>query len=343
MPRSSGTYSAPASSWSPAVSGNAANFGDWNTLLADISAALTQSLSQDGQTNPTANLPMAGFKHTGVGNASGSGQYIAWGQACTLGAVTLTDITASGTATFNGTLAGTGFAARFSSPGPIGNTTASTGAFTTVTASTSVTSPIVTAQPTSNGDGIANVSSTGTGAYAYLRLQNNGVTRWQLTKTNSSEAGSNVGSDFQLQSFTDAGAFLVNALSISRATGQMAAGITPAIGDNSLNVATTADVDRAAFKGASWQSSFGSRVKTTVYTNSTGRPIAVTIRASGASTGDRFRLVSNGSVVAGMSNDARSGGTACMLNSVVIPDGATYAMEDDVGTCTIVAWTELRT
>ena len=88
MPRSSGTYSAPPSSWSPAVSGNAATFGDFNTLLADLSDALTQSLSQDGQTNPTANLPMAGFKHTGAGNASGAGQYIVWGQACTLGAIT---------------------------------------------------------------------------------------------------------------------------------------------------------------------------------------------------------------------------------------------------------------
>ena len=96
MPRSSGTYSAPASSWSPAVSGNAANFGDWNTLLADLSSALTQSLSQDGQTNPTANLPMAGFKHTGVGNASGTGQYIAWGQNCTLGTVTVSGMVGDG-------------------------------------------------------------------------------------------------------------------------------------------------------------------------------------------------------------------------------------------------------
>lgn len=96
MGRSSGTYTPTSGSWYPAVSGNAATFGDWNTLLADLSAALTQSLSQDGQTNPTANLPMAGFKHTGAGNASGSGQYIVWGQNCTLGTVTVSGMAGDG-------------------------------------------------------------------------------------------------------------------------------------------------------------------------------------------------------------------------------------------------------
>lgn len=50
-------------------------------------------------------------------------------------------LTLSATTTINGTLTGTGVTARFSSPGAIGNTTASTGAFTTLTASTSVTAP----------------------------------------------------------------------------------------------------------------------------------------------------------------------------------------------------------
>lgn len=116
MPRASGSFTPPSSSWYPATSGNAAAFGDWNTLLADLSSALTQSISQDGQTNPTANLPMAGFKHTGAGNASGSGQYIAWGQACTLGALTgatasfttLTATDGSGLAALNASNLGSG-------------------------------------------------------------------------------------------------------------------------------------------------------------------------------------------------------------------------------------------
>lgn len=38
-----------------------------NTTLADVALALTNSLAKDGQTIPTANLPMGGFRHTGVG------------------------------------------------------------------------------------------------------------------------------------------------------------------------------------------------------------------------------------------------------------------------------------
>lgn len=70
MARSAGTYTAPASSWNPAVNGASATFGDWNALLTDLSNALTQSIAVDGQSVVTANLPMAGFKLTGLGAAS---------------------------------------------------------------------------------------------------------------------------------------------------------------------------------------------------------------------------------------------------------------------------------
>lgn len=46
-----------------------------NSDLSDIAAGLTQSMSKDGQTVPTANQPMAGFKHTGVGVASARTDY----------------------------------------------------------------------------------------------------------------------------------------------------------------------------------------------------------------------------------------------------------------------------
>lgn len=45
-----------------------------NNTLSDIAGALTQSISKDGQTTPTANLPMGGFKMTNMaaGNAPGN-------------------------------------------------------------------------------------------------------------------------------------------------------------------------------------------------------------------------------------------------------------------------------
>lgn len=41
----------------------------------DIADAITASLAKDGQTTPTANLPMGGFRHTGVGAASALNHY----------------------------------------------------------------------------------------------------------------------------------------------------------------------------------------------------------------------------------------------------------------------------
>lgn len=41
----------------------------------DIADAITASIAKDGQTTPTANLPMGGYKHTGVGDAAATNQY----------------------------------------------------------------------------------------------------------------------------------------------------------------------------------------------------------------------------------------------------------------------------
>lgn len=46
-----------------------------------IAEALTQSLAKDGQTVPTDNLPMGGFRHTGVGAGVARGDYAQLGQS----------------------------------------------------------------------------------------------------------------------------------------------------------------------------------------------------------------------------------------------------------------------
>ena len=77
-----GTYTAPSlpGSWNPATAGSTASPSDWNTLLADFVTAYTTAICKDGQTTPTANLPMGGFKHTGVGNAAARDSYASAGQ-----------------------------------------------------------------------------------------------------------------------------------------------------------------------------------------------------------------------------------------------------------------------
>lgn len=77
MPRSSGTYSLPL----PDVQTGEVISATWaNTTLADVATALTNSLSKEGQTAPTANLPMGANLFTGVGNAAARNQYATAGQ-----------------------------------------------------------------------------------------------------------------------------------------------------------------------------------------------------------------------------------------------------------------------
>lgn len=64
----SGVYSLPAGN--PVVTGTTISSTWANGTLNDIAAALTASLTSDGQTTPTANLPMGGYVLSGVGSAT---------------------------------------------------------------------------------------------------------------------------------------------------------------------------------------------------------------------------------------------------------------------------------
>lgn len=66
----SGQYSFPATTWDPAVNGVTATTADWNAREADVAAALTASVSKDGQTAMTGNLPMGNNRVTGMAAAA---------------------------------------------------------------------------------------------------------------------------------------------------------------------------------------------------------------------------------------------------------------------------------
>lgn len=74
----SGTYNLPAGN--PVVPGTVITSNWANTTLNDVAAAITQSLASDGQTVPTANLPMGNFRHINVANAANRTDYAAAGQ-----------------------------------------------------------------------------------------------------------------------------------------------------------------------------------------------------------------------------------------------------------------------
>jgi hypothetical protein len=76
MPRNgSGQYNLP-SGINPVVTQTLITSNWANTTMQDIANALTQSLARDGQTTPTANLPMGGFRFTGAGDPVGSQDFM---------------------------------------------------------------------------------------------------------------------------------------------------------------------------------------------------------------------------------------------------------------------------
>lgn len=68
----SGTYDLPGADL---TNGTLADATEVMTKLDDIASALTASIAKDGQTTPTAALPMGTFNHTGVGAATARTHY----------------------------------------------------------------------------------------------------------------------------------------------------------------------------------------------------------------------------------------------------------------------------
>lgn len=92
-----GIYSLP--SGNPVTTGATISSTTHNNTMSDIATALSDSLAKDGQTTPTANLPMGGYAHTGVGDATARTQYAKVSQIQDGGYVTLSAVSGSDTIT----------------------------------------------------------------------------------------------------------------------------------------------------------------------------------------------------------------------------------------------------
>lgn len=80
----SGNYSLPTNSWNPATNGTPATAADWQSLINDVASAVGQSVSKDGQTAMTGNLPMGGNKITGLQNGTATTDAVTKDQLNTL-------------------------------------------------------------------------------------------------------------------------------------------------------------------------------------------------------------------------------------------------------------------
>lgn len=65
----------------PVVTGTTISSTWANNTLTDLATGLSTALTKDGQTTPTANIPMGGFKLTGLGAGTANGDAIRWQQS----------------------------------------------------------------------------------------------------------------------------------------------------------------------------------------------------------------------------------------------------------------------
>ena len=105
----SGVYSLPAGN--PVTTGTVISSTWANTTLNDLGSAMTASLAYDGQTTPVANLPMGGYVHTNVGNATARTNYPSAGQVQDSTLTYLTSISGTDTITAVAPISMTAYAA----------------------------------------------------------------------------------------------------------------------------------------------------------------------------------------------------------------------------------------
>ena len=93
----------------PVVTNTIISSTAFNALTADLATGLSTCLTKDGQSTPTANIPLGGFKLTNVGAATLLGDALSFGNPATVstltatGASTLAEINVSGVGVYTNT------------------------------------------------------------------------------------------------------------------------------------------------------------------------------------------------------------------------------------------------
>lgn len=188
MPRNgSGAYSLPAGN--PVVPSTVISSTWANTTLSDLGTAITQSIANDGQTTPVANLPMATFRHTNVGNAVVRTDYAAAGQVQDSSLQWLTSIAGTDTITASIT------------PSPAAYTAGQTFRFVAAATNTGAVTLNV------NGLGAKAITKDGTAALTAGELRSGAVMEVVYDGTQFQTAGTSLGRLLNIQTFTANGTY----------------------------------------------------------------------------------------------------------------------------------------
>lgn len=80
-------------SGNPVVTGTTISSTWANNTLSDVATGLSNCVTRDGQSPATANLPMGGYKMTGLALATATGDALSYGRAATVSALTNSALT----------------------------------------------------------------------------------------------------------------------------------------------------------------------------------------------------------------------------------------------------------
>ncbi len=193
MPRSAGVYTLPAGN--PVVTGSTISSTWANTTLSDIGSELTNSIAVNGQSVITADIPMAGFKLTGLGNGAASTDAVNFGQVFSSPTFTTPRVNAAPSLGDNSTL--------------IPSTSWVVG---TLVNYAPLNSPSLTGTPTAPtatlGDSTTRVAST---AFVQAAIANVNASSGALTRSRNSTAAFSIAAGQFIASTYTAGAVAVTA------------------------------------------------------------------------------------------------------------------------------------
>ena len=267
----SGTFNIN-SAGQPVVSGTVISSTAFNALTADLGTGLTTALTKDGQTTPTANIPMGTYKITGLGAGTVATDAVRLGQLQNFSTGTL--ITVAGTDTITGTV----------SPSLTAYTAGQIFSFIVGTTNTGAV--------TLNIDGLGAKSVTRTGAIALVA---GGMVTGQVALVEYD------GTRFQLldpNAFTDlliSGALTYGGVTLTNAvtgTGKMVLDTTPTIATPVLtNPTVTNYVESVVAIGTVTSSSTLSLTSGTVQTATLTASTACTFTMPTATAGKSFVLL----------------------------------------------------
>jgi len=93
--------------------------------------------------------------------------------------------------------------------------------------------------------------------------------------------------------------------------------------------------------GQTWQDVTSSRASGTTYTNSTGKPIFISVNGSGAPNNGAMSMTIDGVLIGRQGFQSISSGTSNATMTAIVPNGSTYKV-DNVSGWSLSIWAELR-